>query len=91
MGLQSTASAGSNKPVAGVAIRSSSTSSTAPGIYQVPEGRYFVGSIYAPNQSYGFNIHDGAVTLQNFLMEEMKTKLNLILLCRILSCMQVCT
>ncbi len=60
MGLQSTASAGSNKPVNGVAIRSSSTSSTAPGIYQVPEGRYFVGSIYAPNQSYGFNIHDGA-------------------------------
>lgn len=59
MGLQSTAAAGSVKPVNGVAIRSSSTGSSAPGIYQVPDGRYFVGSIYMPNQQYGFNVHDG--------------------------------
>tara|TARA_R100001443_G_C3270225_1_gene157865 strand:- start:106 stop:438 length:333 start_codon:yes stop_codon:yes gene_type:complete len=69
MGLQSTASSGTPKPMAGVAKRSSSTSSDAPGVYQVPDGKYFVGSIYSGNQQYGFRVHQADGSYAQFFYE----------------------
>ena len=58
MGLQSTASSVSTKPIASVHIKETG-SSGQPTIYTVPTGRYFEGYIYASNAQGGtFKIND---------------------------------